>query len=89
MCVCEYVQVFLAGIAYGSVYFLSLSRKLDTPPRLNCSSTFVFSDSGGRTLPPPFQPALGKISGFNFRVCVYIYASVCGSESERDHMCTV
>lgn len=34
----------------------------------------------------PHSLVLGKISGFNFRVCVYIYVSVCvwGYESEKE-----
>lgn len=32
LCACVRACAFLAGAAYGSVYFLSLSRKADTPP---------------------------------------------------------
>lgn len=86
---CVYVWVFLVGISYGSVYFLSLSRKLDTPPRPKRSSTFVFSDSGGTTSLPPSQPGFRKDLWLQFKgVCLYlcecVYVWVWESEKEGE-----
>lgn len=75
---CVYVWAFLAGIAYGSVYFLSLSRKLNTPPHPERSSTFVFSDSGGTTSLPPSQPGFRKDLWLQFEgVCLHLCKCVC------------
>lgn len=63
------VRVSLAGFAYGSVYFLPLSRKLDTAPFALTILPPLYSLTAVERLHFP----LGKISGFNFRACVCMY----------------
>lgn len=76
LCLC--VWAFLAGIAYGSVYFPSLSRKLDTPARPNRSSTFVLTVVERLHFLPRSLTFYRKELWLQFKgVCVYIHVCVC------------
>lgn len=74
-------RAFLAAIACGSVYFLSPSRKTDTPPLLSSALLHLYIDSSRDEGEPPLQErALELICG-----CVCLYVCVC----DQAHMCSI